>query len=229
LSREWNAAYPEHAMRGPEVKTLMLGLFFGGLIGLLLIPRVLADRIRDLPLGPYWVAWAAAPACLLAGWLAVPWLVRLQGGSSAVDEDMQRDAETARRPPNDTFQVPLFSQAVAWLTTKGVEGSLKTKSPRRRYGHLAIMPFPALLLLSIVVVESANHAYSGPYEDARCMVVRSWKYKGETNLAFACQRSSGEALEEGVSFPPLPARFTARVRRGALGVWLFDRTSVRDE
>jgi hypothetical protein len=216
-------------MRGPKVKTQMLGLFFGGLGGLLLIPRVLAERIRDLPLGQYWVAWASAPACLLACWLAVPWLVRLEGGSSAVDEDMRRDAERARRPPDDTFQVPLFSRAVAWLTVRGVEGSLKTKSPRRRYGHLAVMPFPALLLLSIVVVESANSAFSGPYEDARCMVVRSWKYKGETSLAFVCQRSSGEALEEGVSARPLPARFSARVRRGALGVWLFDRTSVREE
>jgi len=89
------------------------------------------------------------------------------------------------------------------------------------------MPFPVLLLVSIVVIESANSAFSGPYEDARCMVVRSWKYHGETSLAFACQRSGGEALEEGVSRPPLPARFSARVRRGALGVWLLDRSSVR--
>jgi hypothetical protein len=75
------------------------------------------------------------------------------------------------------------------------------------------MPFPALLLVSITFVESANSAFSGPYEDARCMVVRSWKYKGETSLAFACQRSNSEPLEEGVSPPPLPARFSARVRR----------------
>lgn len=215
-------------MRPLQVKTLMMGLFFWGLLGLHLIPGSIAERIRDLPLGEYWVAWAAAPLCLLAGWLAVPWLVRLQGGPSAVDEEMRQYTERDRRPGQDGF-VPLFSRAVAWLTTKGLEGSLAVKSPRRRYGHLGIMPFPALLLLSIVVVQGANSVFSGPYEDARCMVVRSWKYRGETSLAFACQRSDGDALEEGVSVRPLPPRFSARVRRGALGVWLFDQTSVRVE
>ena len=114
-------------MRGLEVKKLMLGLFFGGLFGLLLIPRALAAHIRDLPLGQYWVAWATAPAWLIAGWLAVPWLVRLQDGPSAVDEDMRRDAESVRRPADGAWPIPLFSRAVAWLTIKGVEGSLKTR------------------------------------------------------------------------------------------------------
>ena len=216
-------------MRRPEAKTLMLGLFLGGLFSLRAIPRLVAARIRDLPLGPYWVAWAAVPVCLLTGWLAVPWLVRLQGGPSAVDEKMREFTQKYGDPPEDGVERPLFFYTVTRFTVRGVEGSLSAKRPWLRYGHLSVVPVPALLLLCIVVVQGANSAFSGPYEDARCMVVRSWKYKGETSLAFACQRANGEALEEGSSAPPLPPRFTARVRRGALGVWLFDRTSVRGE
>jgi hypothetical protein len=191
---------------------LMVGVFGGGLYALQAVPRWVATRIVDEPLGQYWVACLPALPLMLGYWLAVPWLMRLQGGAAVLDEEMRGQVDDAERP---------------WFWRKLLEGNLRAKSPRLRHGYLALMPLPALLAVTTGVVMYANSALSGTYEEANCDVIRSWKFDGKWSRAFVCRRSIGEALEEGLTEGPRPDHFTARVRRGALGVWLLDGRSVR--
>ena len=89
------------------------------------------------------------------------------------------------------------------------------------------MPFPALLLLSLVVIQIVNSSLSGPYEPVTCAVVRSWVHEGKASRVLVCQRASGEALEEsGPLEASVPTRFAARARKGGLGVWLLDLRGV---
>jgi hypothetical protein len=142
---------------------------------------------------------------------------------------LPRSSRCAHRALARIFAGATFALYRAWAKRAGLDGT--------ECGSVVCVQCFGSLNLHVhfhvwvagIIVESANSAFSGPYEDAQCTVVRSWKYEGKTSLAFACRRSSGEALEEGVSPRPLPPRFGARVRRGALGVWLLDRTSVRGD
>jgi len=211
-------------MRQRIAETIFLVLFLGGLLALNVVPAWVAARIRDEPLGEYWLAWLMAPLWLVLLWLAVPWFVQLSGGAAAVDEGMRKDIVRAREPMQLFWPFLMMSR---WLAVKGLEGSLRAASPRRRYGHLAVMPFPALVLLTIVLMQITNSALSGPYEPVTCAVVRSWVQDGKASRVFVCHRASGEALEEGGPSAFVPNRFAARARKGGLGVWLLDRRGVQ--
>ncbi|HEY6460880.1 MAG TPA: hypothetical protein VIY73_12040 [Polyangiaceae bacterium] len=168
----------------------------------------------------------AAGLSLIGGVLLVPWMVRLQGGGAAVSEELRRQAEGgaqhAAARDADPIRGPL-----ELLFLHGIRGSLRARSPLRRYGHLALMPIPMLLALSFLLVHAVNAAFAGPYEDVECQVLKTWKYKGVTNADFACTRSNGERLPEELLERPRAMQFTARARPGALGTWLLDKKSVR--
>lgn len=213
-------------MRSDLARSWPAGLCVAGLAGLVLLGRSTSAGAGDLALGNYWLAWAAAPVCLLACWIAIPWMVRLQGGGAAIDADMRTAADEAAHRSETGGAPTLLHSLVDRLVVRGAR-DLSVRSPRRRYAHLGLMPVPALLLLSILGIRGANSAFAGPYEDVQCAVTRSWRYQGRTNVAFTCSRSSGEALEEGMVDRPFPFHFVARARPGGLGVWLLDQGSVR--
>jgi hypothetical protein len=195
-----------------SAETLTVGAFLGGLYAFQAGPRWVAARIGDEAIGEYWVACLPVLPLMIGCWLAVPWLMRFHGGAAALDEEMRRHVDDEERP---------------WIWRKLLAENQRGKSPRWRHGYLALMPLPLLLTVTTCLVMYANSALSGPYEEAKCDSIRSWVYEGKKSRAFVCRRSTGEALEEGLTEKPGPDHFVARVRRGALGVWLLDGASVR--
>ncbi len=109
-------------------------------------------------------------------------LVLLLGGVIAL-----RDLDRLRAMPPEAG-VPLFTPLVRWPTVVGVIGSLRAKRIHRRYGQLAIAPWPALVA-STFAVRAVNDAFAAPSEDLQCMVVRTFSYQGRMGLTSSPPRT----------------------------------------
>lgn len=214
-------------MRSEVGKGILVVLFFAGILGLLYLGNHPALRHGQVVLGFDWVAWAAGFLCFVPCLAAVPWLVRLYGGAVALDESLITDLEQVTRRPRDTVAtLPWFHRAVGWLTEIGVRGSLHATSLRRRYGHLALAPWPALAVVSTLAVRSVNGAFAAPSEEVQCTVIRTFRNGDHMDQVFTCRTAGGRDLGETETSWVLPTWFHASARHGGLGVWLLDPTTI---
>jgi hypothetical protein len=212
-------------MRAYVGKGILFVLFFGGVIGIIYLRDPSGVRHGEMVMGTSWSALVIGFLWFVPCWAAVPWLVRLYGGPAALDEDLRKDMEDARALAL-TGGFPVFDQVVGRLTELGVRGSLQAKSIRRRYGHLALAPWPALTVVSTLAIRSINDSFAAPYEDVQCMVIHTFQNEGRTERGFVCRRSGGEQIDETDTYSAVPGAFSAKARRGALGVWLLDPKTI---
>jgi hypothetical protein len=212
-------------MRANVGKGILFVLFFGGLIGIIRLMSQPDVRHGELVVGTNWIALVTGFLWFVPCWAAVPWLVRLYGGAAALDEDLRKDLDEARAP-KPQVDLLVFPEAMRRLAAIGLRGSLQVKSIRRRYGHLALAPWPTLAVVSTLATQSINDAFAAAYEDVQCMVTGTFKNEGRIEHAFICRRSGGEEIAETDTFREFPAMFSAKARRGALGIWLLDPNTI---